>query len=119
MDNYGKEISVHLVLSTHHLDVLMASEEDGSFFQHGEDRTGELFFPVMGDFRQRIHCLSVSLMLWLFIFSMDVGYWQSLLQSLKALLRVTFIWRMLKHGGNNYKQQLQDIFHPKGHRKKP
>lgn len=58
-------------------------------------------------------------MLWLFIFSLDVGYWQSWLQSLGALLWVTFIWRMLKHWGKNYKQQLQDIFHPKGYRKKP
>lgn len=58
-------------------------------------------------------------MLWLFIFSLHVGYWQSWLQSLGALLRVTFIWRMLKHRGKNYKQQLQDIFHPKGYTKKP
>lgn len=78
-----------------------------------------LFFPVIGDFCQRMYCSSLSPMLWLFIFSLDVGYWQSWLQSLRALLRVTFIWRMLKHRGNNYKQQLQDIFHPKGHRKKP
>lgn len=78
-----------------------------------------LFFPVVGDFCQRMYCLSLSPMLWLFIFSLDVGYWQSWLQSLGALLRVTFIWRMLKHRGKNYKQQLQDIFHPKGYTKKP
>lgn len=36
-----------------------------------------LFFPVVGDFCQRMYCLSLSPMLWLFIFSLDVGYWQS------------------------------------------
>lgn len=78
-----------------------------------------LFFSAIGDFCQRMYWLPLSPMPWLFIFSLDVVYWQSRLQSLGALLRVTFIWRMLKHRGNNYKQQLQDIFHPKGHRKKP
>lgn len=78
-----------------------------------------LFFPAIGVFCQRMYCLCLSPMLWLFIFSLDVGYWQSWLQYLGALLRVTFIWRMLKHWGENYKHQLQDIFHPKGYRKKP
>jgi len=74
-------------------------------------------FSVLGVFCQRSYCCSISLILWLFIFSLVVGYGQSWLQSLRALLQVTFIWRMLKHKGNNFKQQLQDIFHPKGHRK--
>lgn len=36
-----------------------------------------LFLPVIGDFCQRTYGLSLSPMLWLFIFSLDAGYWQS------------------------------------------
>lgn len=38
---------------------------------------GGLFLPAIGDFCQRTCCLSLSPMLWLFIFSLDAGYWQS------------------------------------------